>query len=168
MQAIRERRSVRSWSDKPIPRSAVKTLKEAASWAPSAGNLQSRKFFFVTEKSKITALCEATARQFPPRMPLIVVACADYASVARYGERGRTLYALLDVAAAVENLLLAAHSLGLGGVWVGAFDEDAVRAALSIPAHLRPVTLVPLGFPSNKEKPLAPPRKREDELFQDV
>lgn len=168
MQAIRERRSVRAWSDKPIPKSAIAKLKEAALWAPSAGNLQSRKFFFVFDAAKREALCDATARQFLPRMPLIVVACVDYASVQKYGERGRSLYVFLDAAAAVENLLLAAHSLGLGGVWVGAFDEDAVRKALKIPAHLRPITLVPLGFPAEKEKPRAPPRKAERELFQDV
>lgn len=166
LKAVKERRSVRKWKTKPIEADKIKELQEAVRWAPSAGNLESRKFYFVSNKEKIEALCEATMRQFKPAMPLVVVGCVDYEAVTHYGNRGRELYCVMDVSAAVQNLLLAAHSLGLAGVWCGAFHEDVVREVLELPEHLRPVTVVPLGYPD--EKPGAGKRKPLSETVVEV
>ena len=156
-KAILGRRSVREWKkDKPIPRAKIGKLKKAVEWAPSAHNLQSRFFYFVSDKRKIAELCLATGRQFEPVMPLMVVACADYSSArSRSERRAEELYVIMDVSASVENLLLCAHAEGLGGVWVGSFDEEKAREILGIPQHLRPIVLVPLGFPAEKPKPHA-------------
>ncbi len=80
--------------------------------------------------------------------------CADpEKSGDRYGERGRDLYCIQDTAAASENMLLTANSLGLGTCWVGAFDEGLVRTILNIPGRLRPVAILTIGFPIPYEKP---------------
>jgi len=158
LQAIKERRSVRAFQAREIPSEAVEALMEALIWAPSAGNLQSRRFYFVFNPGIKERLARAALHQnFIAQAPLAIVACADHHRVVwRYGERGVTLYCLMDVAASVQNLLLAAHELGLATVWVGAFHEEEVRRVLDLPPHLRPVTIVPVGYPA--ERP-APPRR---------
>ncbi|MFH1056911.1 MAG: nitroreductase family protein [Candidatus Micrarchaeota archaeon] len=153
-QASLERRSVRAWKNKPIPEKAVGLLKKAVEWAPSAGGLQSRFFYFVFNKKKIAEICAVTGRQFPPVMPLLVVACADLDSIRmKYPGKGEASYVIMDVSASVENLLLQAHALGLGAVWTGAFDERKAREILSIPPRLKPVVVIPVGYPAEKPKP---------------
>jgi nitroreductase len=155
LQAIKERRSVREFQKTEIPPEALETLMEALIWAPSAGNLQSRRFHFVFNQEIKERLARAAlSQEFIAQAPLAVVACADHIRVAwRYGERGMTLYCLLDVAASVQNLLLAAHELGLATVWVGSFHEGKVRQILRLPPHLRPVTIVPVGYPAERPAP---------------
>jgi nitroreductase len=81
----------------------------------------------------------------------VIVVCADAEqSAGRYGPRGRDLYCLQDTAAATEHILLAAVALGLGGCWVGAFDERRAADALSLPKHHRPVAILPIGKPAGR------------------
>ncbi|RLF23588.1 MAG: nitroreductase family protein, partial [Thermoprotei archaeon] len=95
--------------------------------------------------------------------PVVVVVCANIPRTAwRYGERGRSLYCLQDTAAAIQNMLLAAHALGYGTCWVGAFDEEEVSRILGLPDHVRPVAIVPIGKPA--ESPIPPPRRPLDEV----
>ena len=166
-EAILDRRSIRAFGDRPVDVDAVEALKEAVLWAPSAGNLQSRAFWFVTHEHTRALLGKASYQaEIFESAPLVVVGCADAAIEAEYGERGRALYALQDVAAAVQNLLLTAHAHDLGAVWIGAFDPDAVRAALDLPEALEPIAMIPVGTPA--ESPSAPEHKSSRELFHDV
>lgn len=166
-EAILRRRSIRAYTDRPVDVDALEALKEAVLWAPSAGNLQSRYFCFVTHLGTREKLGRAS---FQPEIfasaPLVVVGCTDAAIVEEYGERGRTLFAVQDVAAAVQNLLLTAHAHDLGSVWIGAFDPDAVRTALDLPPELEPVAMVPVGTPA--ESPAPPEHKPPRDLFRDV
>ncbi len=155
LEAIRLRRSIRRFRGDGIPESTLALLEEALLAAPSAGNLQSRRFFFVLRREVREKLAAAAYGQESIRSaPLAVVGCADLRIARRYGERGTALYALQDVAASVQNLLVAAAGLGLGAVWVGAFDEGQAAGILGLPPHLRPVAIVPVGFPD--EKPEVP------------
>ncbi|MDA8169503.1 MAG: nitroreductase family protein [Nitrospiraceae bacterium] len=163
--AIRERRSVREFEKKEIPDEAVRKLIDALLWAPSAGNLQSRKFYFVKDLPAKQKLAGAAFGQgFVASAPLVVVACADTEWVARkYGERGRELYCIVDAACSVMCLMLSAHGLGLGSVWVGAFNESEVAKVLGLPASLKPVALVPVGYPLMTPSP--PKRVPTDEAI---
>jgi nitroreductase len=156
LDIIKNRRSVREFEDREIPESAIDVLIEALRWAPSAGNLQSRKFYFVFNEAIRNKLALAGFRHdyasFIARAPLVVVACADLNIASRYGERGADLYCVQDAAASVQNLLLAAHDLGLGTCWVGAFKEEQVKEILDLPGHLRPVVIVPVGYPAKTPK----------------
>jgi nitroreductase len=160
LDIIKSRRSVRDFTGQKIPESAITVLIEALRWAPSAGNLQSRKFYFVFKEEIRIKLAQAGFREnlvsFIVRAPLVVVACADHRIASHYGDRGRNLYCIQDSAASVQNLLLAAHDLGLGTCWTGAFKEEKVKEILNLPAHLRPVVIVPVGYPANT--PQTPPR----------
>ncbi|MEJ2313577.1 MAG: nitroreductase family protein [Nitrospirota bacterium] len=157
MQAIRERRSIRRYTDYRIPDETLDRLSDALIWAPSAGNLQSRKFYFVRDDVLKMRLAAAALNQiFIAEAPLVVVGCTDSLISTRYGERGVELYSIQDVSASVMCMMLAAYELGLGTVWVGAFREKEVAAALSLPGNLRPVAIVPVGRPARIPKP--PPR----------
>ena len=183
LETIRERRSIRNFQDAHIPEEAVDALIEALRWAPSAGNLQSRKFFFVFNDDKKKKLAAAAGNpdfvarmkklvknalnlNFVSKAPLVVVACLDRRISTRYGERGVNLYSIQDVAASVMNMMLTAHELGLGSVWVGAFDENTVGEVMGLPDNLRPVALIPIGYPSAVPAPT--PRMLGEEAVEFV
>jgi nitroreductase len=153
---IKNRRSVRDFTDQEIPEDAANILIEAIRWAPSAGNLQSRKFYFVFNKDIRNKLAQAGLKpgfvSFIANAPLVIVACVDYRLASQYKERGKLLYCIQDCAASVQNLLLAAHDLGLGTCWVGAFKEETLREILGLPENLRPVAIVPVGYPARTPK----------------
>jgi len=152
MQAIKKRVSVRRFKPDPVPRELILQLLEAAIWAPNAGNIQPWQFYVVTREDRRRCLATAALRQeFVASAPVCIVVCAEPERSARhYGDRGRHLYCLQDTAAATQNILLAATALELGTCWVGAFNEDQVRACLNLPAHLRPVAIIPLGYPATE------------------
>ncbi len=157
IEAVKERRSIRRFRERGIPPRETEMLAEALVWAPSAGNLQARKFYFVTDRKGKDSLCKAAlGQQWIATAPLVIVGCADQRIADRYGARGKELYCVQDVACSIMCMMLVAHELGLGSVWVGAFDEGAVAGILALPRHLRPVVLAPVGWPD--ERPQAPPR----------
>lgn len=149
-----ERRfSCRSYADAPLDREALTPLLDAARWAPSGGNLQPWRFVVVSDHELQRQLARAAYNQdFLAQAPVVVVVCAvPEESVRIYGDRGRDLYCLQDTAAAAENLLLAATEHGLGGCWVGAFDELRVGRVLGLTNGWRPVALLALGHPAEAE-----------------
>ncbi len=165
--AIKNRRSIRDFTDQDIPEEAVDALIEAIRWAPSAGNLQSRKFYFIFNKDVKKKLVRAALNQnFIAQAPLTIVACLDRKIAARYGDRGVNLYSIQDVAASVMNMMLTAHELGLGSVWVGAFNEFEVFEILNMPHSLRPIAIIPVGYPSKIPKPT--PRVSQNEIVEFV
>lgn len=168
LDIIKTRRSVRDFTDQKIPESAINALVDALRFAPSAGNLQSRKFYFVFNEDIRNKLAQAGLKHdfvsFIAGAPLVVVACADHNIASRYGERGLHLYCIQDTAASVQNLLLAAHDLGLGTCWVGAFKEDTVRDILSLPEKLRPVVMIPVGYPART--PMASERVSKQDAME--
>ena len=157
LEAIKGRRSIRRFKDAPIPASLLSLLENSLLEAPSAGNLQSRRFYYVFRGETGRQLARAAYHQdFIQEAPLAVVCCANLKIASQYGERGRSLYCLQDVAASIENLMLAAYALGLGTVWVGSFNEKEVIRILNLPDHIRPVAIVPVGYPD--ENPPSPGR----------
>lgn len=156
--ALIGRRSVRKYQDRPVPRDLVTGLIEAAEAAPSAGNLRARKYIVVTEKDMRKALAIAAYNQSQvAKAPVIIVVCADVQrSSSRYGDRG-SLYSIQDATAAVMCILLAAYDMGLGTCWIGAFDDDIVREALSLEEDILPAAMISLGYPAESPSP-APKR----------
>ncbi len=162
-QVLKDRRSVRRYENRPVSRETISKLIDAAEDAPSAGNLRARKYVIITRKEIARALAMAAYGQSQiETAPLIIVVCADVdRSSSRYGDRG-SLYAIQDADAATMCLLLAAHDMGLGACWNGAFDDQIVREALGLEEHVLPVAIISLGWPA--ESPNAPPRRAAEEL----
>jgi nitroreductase len=156
-EAVKGRRSIRKFLSKDIPEDIVQKLIDALIWAPSAGNLQSRKFFFVRDgKLKERIAVAALNQDFIRSAPLVIVCCADSAIASRYGQRGEELYTIQDVSASIMCMMLAAYENRLGTCWVGAFREEEVAGILGLPNNLRPVSIVPVGYP---ERIPGPPRR---------
>ncbi|SMB99861.1 SagB-type dehydrogenase domain-containing protein [Thermanaeromonas toyohensis ToBE] len=166
LSAIKERRSIRRFKPDPVPEDILNTLLEAACAAPSAGNVQPWLFYRVHRAEIKEALAQAALGQkFVAQAPVVIVVCADLdRAAAAYGERGRTLYCLQDTAAAITNLMLAATNFGLGTCWVGAFDEAAASRILQLPPHVRPVAMIPLGYPAHSPSPTS--RRRLNEVVK--
>jgi len=146
-EVIARRHSVRSYSPRLPSDIDLKKILEAAHCAPSAGGLNSRRFFLVKDISLKKQLAAAALDQeFIIKAPVVLIVCADLNMISSYGDRGRNLYCIQDTAAAIENALLKIVDLGLGACWVGAFDEDQVIKICRLPKELRPVALITIGY----------------------
>jgi len=150
MDAIKGRRSVRRFKNQAIPNELITQLIEAATSAPSAGNIQPWEFVIVKNSITKEKLLKASHNQVSiQEAPVVIVVCADQQrSSTGYGNRGETLYCLQDTAAAIQNILLTAHSLGLGTCWIGSFNEDEAKEAVKAPDGVRPIAMIPVGYPN--------------------
>lgn len=152
--AVKERRSIRSFLKREIPEEIIHRLTEALMWAPSAGNLQSRKFYFIRDERLKRLISTAALNQaFISCAPIVIVCCADSRIGLHYGRRGIELYSIQDVSASIMCMMLVALDNGLGTCWVGAFREEEISKALGLPDNLRPVALVPVGYPERIPRP---------------
>ncbi|MBT4351055.1 nitroreductase family protein [archaeon] len=148
-ECIATRRSIRKFMDSDVPMEMLGTIIDAGRYAPSAGNAQDYRFVIIRNKDLIGKVSEACMQQlWMAQAPVLVVVCSDFEKLKMYyGIRGERFYSVQNCAATVENMLLAAHGLGLGSCWVSAFDEDALRSAIGIPGNVRPMAVLPFGFP---------------------
>ncbi|MCD6476829.1 MAG: nitroreductase family protein [Candidatus Aenigmarchaeota archaeon] len=154
MSLIRNRHSVRSYKPKNVSESDILEIIEAATCAPSAGNQQPWEFIIVRDKEIKQHIVNACFNQeWMLEAPVFIVACINSRiSSALYGERGLRLYGIQSVAAAIENILLAAEALGLGACWVGAFDEMTIATLLKCPDYIRPCAIITLGYSNEPEQ----------------
>lgn len=165
---VERRQSIRAYQAKPIEEEKLTKILYAANRAPSAGNLQAYEIYVARDKARREELARAALGQwFIAEAPIVLVFCANTRrSAMRYGKRGEELYALQDATIACAHAHLAAAALGLGSCWIGAFDEAEVSRILNLPKHLRPIALLPIGYPA--EQPLRTPRRRLEDLVHEV
>ena len=159
-ECIKSRRSVRKYDKKDVPHEIIGQIIFAGTQAPSAGNIQPWVFIVVKDDDTKKELSTAALRQdHVYKAPVVIAVAADLEkSGDKYGERGKKFYSIQDTAAAIENMLLTAHDLGLGTCWVSAFEEEKVKDILSMPDRLRPVALITLGYPLSYDKERKPKR----------
>ena len=159
IEAIRSRRSIRSYKDKPIEDEKLKAILESARLSPSASNRQERKFVVVTDKAMREKLVDAAhGQRFVGQAPVVIVACATETTHIMPCEEPSYP---IDMAIAVDHITLEAVEQGLGTCWIGAFKQDEVKKLLGIPDNVRVVALLPLGYPDGTPDPR--PRKSLDE-----
>ncbi len=169
---IRNRHSVRSYAPGTVTREEIERVLEAATLAPSGGNMQPWHFYVVTDEDRRAAVTAATyssrdlsagPQSWMMEAPVFKVVCRHLRRAAdKYDRMGRDFIALQDCAAAVENMLLAATALGLGSCWVGGFRLTEVADALDLPAEHDPVAIVVLG--RTTARPRRRPRLSLDEV----
>lgn len=147
-EAIKTRRSIRRYLDNPVEWEKIGQILEAGKAAPSAGNLQDWKFIVITDKAQRQKIAHACMDQdWMVQAPIHIVVVGMPDKTKRfYGERGK-FYTTQDCAAAIQNMLLMAHSLGLGSCWVGSFEDEALRKSVSIPSEIKPQAVMTLGYP---------------------
>ena len=155
-ESIRNRYSVRNFSDKVLPKKIIDEIIEYANLAPSAGNLQARDFVIINDNNIKEKLSNAAFNQkFIVEAPINIVVCANLKRISSYGNRGKELYCIQDASAAVEHILLLAVDNGLDACWVGAFDENKVSKILDLPSYVRPIAIIPIGY-SNEQRTSTP------------
>lgn len=145
-EAILTRRSIRAYTDQPVSTELIHKLLVAAMSAPSAGNQQPWQFVVVTERRLLDALADLLPfGKMLRQAPLAIVVCGDAKGAPREG------YWVQDCSAATENILLAAHALGLGGVWLGVYPREdrvaGVRSIIGIPERITPLCVLSIGYP---------------------
>ena len=160
-EIIQKRRGIRGFTNQLITENKIRRVLEAARLAPSGANRQEWKFVVVRDADKREALAEAANNQaFVGQAPVII------AAVALIPDRIMTCdipaYAV-DLAIAVEHIVLAAVDEGLGTCWIGAFSQENVRKILGIPEKYKVVTVMPIGYPAGETS--ARPRKSIEEVI---
>jgi nitroreductase len=162
MDAIKARRSVRSYEDKPVDEAKLTAVLEAGRLAPSAKNFQEWRFVVVRDAATRQKLMAAAKGQsFVGQAPVVIACCAE--TDEHVMSCGQLCYPI-DVAIAADHMTLKAVEEGLGTCWVGAFYEDQAKAVLGIPAEIRVVALLALGYPKHGEAARAKGRLPMDEI----
>jgi coenzyme F420-0:L-glutamate ligase / coenzyme F420-1:gamma-L-glutamate ligase len=180
LQLIHTRRSIRQFEPRPVPRSLIERLVEAACWAPSAHNRQPWRFVVLDEEGRKRQLAEAMGARLTADLradgleeaqiardvarshrrltgaPVLLLVCLSMQDMDRYPDPIRQqherLMAAQSVAMAAQNLLLVAHAEGLGACWLCAplFCPDVVRATLGLPEAFEPQGVIALGYPAEQ------------------
>lgn len=156
-EAIVGRRSIRSFKDKEVEDEKVGKILEACRWSPSAGNRQPWEIIVVQDHELKEKIAKAAFDQiWIADAPLVFAVCINK-KIARstYAKRGE-MYAFETIGMAIQNMMLVAYSLGLGSCCVGAFEEESIGDILNCPDLVKPVALLPVGYPD--EKPTPPPK----------
>lgn len=163
IEAIRTRRSIRKYKEKPVPEELVRELLAAAMSAPSAGNQQPWHFVVITDPkilSKVETVHPHAA--MAGKAPMAILVCGDLSLEKHEG------FWVQDCSAAIQNLLLAAHGRGLGAVWTGIYPREprvvGFRKLCSLPEYVIPLALVVIGYPDQELKPEN--RYREDRIHR--
>ena len=168
LDAIRTRRSVRSYAAKPIPAEVMERMQQALRLAPSACNIQPWRFILVTDAALRREVAQAAnGQKWMADAPVIVVGCGlPVQAYKKMGGYGNSVD--VDVAIALDHLTLAAADEGLGTCWIGAFAEEQVKPLLAVPDDVRVVALMPVGYPASSgllRPALDNSRKPEPEIF---
>lgn len=150
MELIETRRSIRSYKDQEIEEDKLNYVLQAFRKAPSAKNLQPWKLVVIKNKKILKDIAIACNNQtFMEEAPVIIAACAKEEE--SYGTMGGYMNSYpIDIAIALEHLILAATEKGLGTCWIGAFKEQLVKDILGVPENVRVVALTPLGYPARE------------------
>ena len=152
LENIHARKSVRNYTEEPVSPEQVETILKAAMAAPSGRNLQPWRFVVVREQATKDKLAVGFNKMIA-KAPVVIVVCGQ--TTKKDGEPNNNWTA--DCAAATENLLLAAESIGLGAVWTACYPyEDRMNPAieaLGLPKDIKPYCIVPVGHPAGNDKP---------------
>lgn len=152
MEALLTRRSIRKYQPQPIPTELIQKVLRAGMQAPSARNAQPWHFIVLDDHSLLTEIARiCPTASMAAQAPLGIVVCGDLDLEKSEG------FWVIDCSAAVQNMLLAAHGLGLGAVWCGIYPREArvegLRRLLEIPERVIPHSLVVLGYPAESPRP---------------
>lgn len=148
-ETILSRRSIRHFTGKAVPKEIVQKLLEAGMSAPSACDFQPWQLIVIDDRKILDEIPSFhNHAAFLPGAPMAILMCGEL-EVSRYWQQ--------DCAAAAQNILLAAHSLGLGAVWLGIFPREnrvvPMRKLLDIPEDIQPMALIAIGYPAEEKPP---------------
>jgi nitroreductase len=158
LEAIKERRSIRQFTDEPIGKDALEKLLDAARWAPTASNQQRWRFVVVTSPTVKELIKNFSPGIFAVPAAFIVI-CVEKTPDA--GTQAEVTY-LADCAIAAQNIMLAAYEMGIGSCLALAYSKVAVKEILNLPENVEVLLVVTLGYPAESPKP--PPRRELSQI----
>jgi nitroreductase len=163
-EVISKRRSIRAYKKDPVEDSKLSRILNAARLAPTAANRQPYSLIVVKDEDTKIRLKDAYSQEWFFTAPVIICACAlpDDAWKRNDGKG----YVDVDVAIAMDHLILAASAEGLGTCWIAAFKPEVVREVLNIPDNMEPLVLTPLGYPETIPEPTF--RKPLEEMVREI
>jgi nitroreductase len=153
LHIIKSRRSIRKYKAKQVAKDLIEKILEAARWTPSAINKQPWHFVIVQNPKTKSQISNKSFAGPAKNAPTVIVVCTNIKT---------SKWVTIDASLASQNIMLEAHSLGLGTCFVGAFDEETVRKVLGIPEEYKVIGLIALGYPD--EEPHAGPRKGIEQI----
>lgn len=161
-EIVKSRRSVRRYTDEPVPQESLMKLLDLARWAPYASECW--RFVVVQDQERKERLAKVAQQKWIATAPVIIVVGADLATRPQIAARWdavkfRDLFPTQETSAAIQNLMLAAVEEGLGTCWIGSFNEGGIAGVVDLPFAVRPVALLTLGYPADK-----PPKRTRKPL----
>jgi len=158
-KCIKERRSIRHFLNKKVEFELITEILEAGIWAPSSGNIQNWNFIVINSKEKKEKIAKACyGKPFIARAPYVIIVLAETKRAEKlYGKFGKR-FAIQNISACIENMLLRTHELGLASCWIGKFEEEEIKNILNVPESIEIHAILPIGYAG--EKVPAPPRKK--------
>jgi nitroreductase len=158
-ELIMKRSSVRKFRNQPVEKRKLEKVLEAARMAPSAVNYQPWHFVVVQDPQNLEKIRKTYPRDWFKTAPVVIMACADHSQSWKRGVDGKD-FADIDVAIAIDHLMLQAAEMELGTCWVCNFDTQRCAESFKFPGYVTPVALIPIGYPEDdnipekKRKPL--------------
>ncbi len=163
-EVINKRRSIRAYKKDPVEEDKLNRILDAARVAPSAANKQPLSLIVVKNDEIKLKLKGAYKQEWFYTAPIIICACTVPDSAWKRND-GKG-YVDVDVAIAMDHLILAASAEGLGTCWIAAFKPEVVREVLNIPDNMEPLVLTPLGYPETIPEPTS--RKPLEEMVREI
>ena len=154
LELIFSRRSIRRYENRGVPDDVLQQILEAGRQAPSAVNRQPIRFVVVKDQDLLEKLCNNIIVRFVKKAPVAIVGCADTTSLLT----GK--WAVVDAAIAMQNMVIAAWSLGIGSCWIGACNKKKIKRLLKIPDKWKVIALLTFGYPAEH------PKKRKKKPFE--
>ena len=151
-KCIKERRSIRRFTNKNISWENLAKILDAGRYAPSSGNIQNWVFIVIKDSKQKEKIADACKQEFIKDANYLVVVCSREDRIIKlYGKRGEK-YSIQNCALAIQNMFLEAYSLGIGSCWIGAFDEDKIRKILWLEENVTPQSIIALGYSDEEER----------------
>jgi len=145
-KVIKQRASIRNYSDKKVDSDKIMVIIEAANLAPSPGNLPILKFIIVEDREKIAKIAQACQQPFIKTAPVLIVVCSDAKNTDRmYNERADK-YIKHHAGAAIENILLKITDMKLASCWIGAFSDVSIKNTLKISNEIEVEAVLPIAY----------------------
>ena len=157
LELAKSRYSLRQLAPDKVEPEKLALILEAGRVAPTAVNFQPQRILVLDQEEDLSRLAECTKYHFDAPLALII----SYDRTVSWTRRDGVNYGMADVSIAVTQMMLEAHSLGLGTTYVGAFDAEKLREVYEIPENLIPVAILPIGYPGENAHPS---RKHEDRI----